>query len=1547
MTPPKTPLAEKIRQATLRSMKARNRYADETTAELTRSLKAAQDEVLRAIGKYKSLGSLPENKLAGLKGLEKLQAEIDEITATLRREQTLRFRQGSKAAFRKGIYQGIEEFAAAQMPFYRDLKPEGIEKLGTKVFTLVDTDALDFMTNYNLTLAGDVQRELSSGIKRTILSGIATGKGAGDIVRDLGEVIVDKDSFRQAGTRVFPKAQYRMEMIARTEVLRAHNMGRMKFHQQVGVQKLEWLATDDERMCPQCGGLDGKTFPTDKFPQLPKHPHCRCGSIVAWPLVICGGDLTAHAAPTDPQNDTCILPPHVLEGMADAQAQENAKLKKSFESGDIADLSALSAKQLQTLAKQNGVSVARTKADFMSLLDAAEPGVPHADLAGKALEAKLKQYGIGALRTKDDLVKLLGEKQAAFKQAKLLAQQQAKLPLPVGLDQLSATQLKELAQQQGVSLNMNKQDVTDLLDQLEPGVDHSGLSGAALAEAKKKNHIGPLKNKQQLAKALEKSAGQQMAETAKQQAMDAAKTAAIQQAKEGVELATAKVAVPASPALYQDFLGAVKEAEATLAGASALPQEMLAGHAKEIALKKQLFQNQIGAMKGSELKDLAKTTKVKHWQWAGNDDLVTLFTETDPGKIAAVEAGIEKKHAAWAEKHGGGKKKSAAEPPAAIPPEPPVQEVTPQPSPAAKPAKKKPAAAAPPEPAVVSPMMKKGSEFEEADAAWSKVTAQQFKFEKRADEVGGVHTKEFWTDPEGNRWLFKPADSEYVAQADEAAYRIMRLIDPRAVEVRTIKLNGRLGSIQQWRTDLMEQFDFNNIPIGQMTATEIEQIQREQVIDWLIANHDGHAKQFLRGKDGHVYGIDKAQFFKNLGKDRLSTDYAPNAYANGENTPLHCLLFRAVQKGEVSVDPAVTLRHIMEVEKIADEDYLAIIRPYVEGRFKNDGAGKKAFYERALDRKHNLRRDFEGFYGDVLGQKDFRFADLIPHEPKASRLGQAEQELVADAARLGWQGKTLPIDSVDIEDQNALIFTETKNGNPRTVVKMKVRPDSEGKLLEAIQKGRMDGAKPKIGELLDEDRFRDDLLLAIKTVNHHTQDKQFNQGKLQAALKHRDALKKLLQSPDEDAREMAAEYLAWLDRVDDAVKNGTDISSLRFAPYLRKRVPAQAKSDAEFTVRKTKVQLTRRSLAKGEISVLEEDVANTQMFRRQMKDGEQYNIEFEDGTLVRYRPWSAANLYAQRGELEVLSPGGVSPEKVERLMERLDALGVDAHVATAQQAERMYLEKMAYVSKVDKSPKWQTLVTDLEKRGASDDERVAELRRFWEDKIGVSNLTRLPGYNPQGEYQGGFKDLEKRGGYRQQLRFDISDEDIERQMKGYALKHKLTNGEKVDGFVELVLENNGAMISTVEKLRAGVPAGGMSPEQDMDSGGASYFFTRIHKMPGTGGAPSETGLYFKKLLLRRMDAISYDHDAYGRTTDDYVASRRGSTPEDWKSFARQSGNETILKNSVMLLDDIELIVTGSDAERKRTLSSFHKRGIRRLPDGREVEKVVVVRGSGN
>lgn len=143
----------------------------------------------------------------------------------------------------------------------------------------------------------------------------------------------------------------------------------------------------------------------------------------------------------------------------------------------------------------------------------------HADLVGAALQAKLKQFNIAALRSKDELVQLLAEKQKAIKQAKLLAEQAKNLPASGGLQSLTMAQLKEMVKQQGISLNLTKSEVIEMLDALEPGVDHSGLAGKALLAAKHKYNIPPLKNKEQLAKALEKAAGHQLAEKAKQEAL--------------------------------------------------------------------------------------------------------------------------------------------------------------------------------------------------------------------------------------------------------------------------------------------------------------------------------------------------------------------------------------------------------------------------------------------------------------------------------------------------------------------------------------------------------------------------------------------------------------------------------------------------------------------------------------------------------------------------------------------------------------------------------------------------------------------------------------------------------------------------------------------------------------------------------------------------------------------------------------------------------------------------------------------------------------------
>ena len=1525
-----TPLtqAEAIRQATARRVRHRNRYTETTIADLTGMLAGAEDQVRGAILRYKSLGSLPDNQLAALEGLKKLQADIRESLTRLRREQTLRFRQAARTSFRQGISGGIEDFATAQLPFYRDLTPEGIDKLATRAFTLVDTDALDFMSQYNLVLAGDVHRELADGIRRTVMSGIATGKGVESIVRDLGHVVKHPESFRHAGTKVFRKAQYRMEVIARTEVLRAHNQGRIKFHQEVGVQKLEWMTMEDERVCPVCGPLDGKIFTTGRFPPQPAHPNCRCTSVVAWPLEICGGELgakaalaplTAIAAPT--QSGACILPPQAIEEQATAKSQETAKLKAAFESGQIGDLGGLTVQQLQTLSKQNGVSIARTKADFIQLLDQVESGINHADLAGATLKAKLKEHKIGLLRTKQELVGLLAKKQAALKHAQQLAEQLKKVPAPGGLDQLTVVEIKEMAKAKGISLNLTKQDVIAILDELEPGVDHSGLKGKLLIEAKKKHHIGPLKNKQQLIQALEKAAGDELAEQAKQEALEAAKKKALDKAKDTLELATAKVVVPESPAGYGNFLSTVKDAEAAFASSSGLPQELLEARAKEILLKKQLFHDQVAALKAGQLKNLAKETKVKHWQWTNKNELVTLFTETDPAKVQAALDGIETKHGAWLAKHGGKKK--------AVKPKTPT---TP------KPASTTPEALEPPA------FTKKGSEFEAVDAAWAdKGKPDSFTYAGRA-KVGGAHSKEFWTDDAGDRWLFKPqerAADAFIPHGEEAAYKIARLIDSDAIEVRTIRLNDRVGSIQKWRTDLKRKIDFDGVNPVELTTLEVEQVQREHVIDWLIANHDGHAKQFLRGRDGRVYGIDKGQAFKHLGEDRLSIDYHPNG-GFGEKEPFYNTLFRTVKDGDVEVDPAVTLRTIGEVEKIPDEDYLAILRPYAEGCFGGNETQKRAFYDTALERKRNLRRNFEAYYTDMLGKKDFRFDDVVETLAQG-KLGLAEQELIEEVRSLGWQGKVLPFDEGDIEDQNALIFMETFQGRKRTVVKMKVRPEAEEKLLAAVRQAGTETAPARVGQALPEDVFADDILAAVKTVNHHASDQQYNQVKLKKAADHMAALKRLRRADDADVKEMAATYIAWIENVQKAARDQTPIEG-HFETYLKKRATRKKKrKDVPFTVRRTKVLQPKRQLSSGDLVVAEEAADNKALFQgRFIKAGEQYEIDFGDGVRAVYRPSSDKNLFAQRGEFELMLPDRPDAKSLNRVLEKMDSLGLKTGAATPQDAELLYLHKQAYLSKVDREPEYEQLIKELDRRAAGKEERIQTMRGFWERRLGVKDLTRMPGYEPLGTHQRAFKIPGKRAGYRHQYRFDLSDADLEKQMKGYGLHHSVTGDQDLTSLIDTVLENNGAMVSTIEKMRIGIQVRGMSPVEDMDTGGSSYVFTRIRKLPGAGG-PRNPGLYFKKRLLRRQDAISYNHDAYGKVRDDYVPSHRGSTPAEWKQFARRDGNETIFKHSIMLLDNIELIVVHTDEQRRRLLEVFRKRQVLKLPDGRKVEDIVLVR----
>ena len=72
------------------------------------------------------------------------------------------------------------------------------------------------------------------------------------------------------------------------------------------------------------------------------------------------------------------------------------------------EVSRMTVRELWALAKQRGVSVARTKADFFRIIQAMNPDEDLALLKGKALFDRVKELHISRLRSKEEMARLLG-----------------------------------------------------------------------------------------------------------------------------------------------------------------------------------------------------------------------------------------------------------------------------------------------------------------------------------------------------------------------------------------------------------------------------------------------------------------------------------------------------------------------------------------------------------------------------------------------------------------------------------------------------------------------------------------------------------------------------------------------------------------------------------------------------------------------------------------------------------------------------------------------------------------------------------------------------------------------------------------------------------------------------------------------------------------------------------------------------------------------------------------------------------------------------------
>ena len=102
------------------------------------------------------------------------------------------------------------------------------------------------------------------GVVGLVTEGVAKGWGSKRLATEL--------------RRTLPELYGQAEMVARTEMATAYSEAQRRMTKRLGHDHARWVATEDERTCPNCASRSGLIFRLDEV-IMPAHPLCRCAMV--------------------------------------------------------------------------------------------------------------------------------------------------------------------------------------------------------------------------------------------------------------------------------------------------------------------------------------------------------------------------------------------------------------------------------------------------------------------------------------------------------------------------------------------------------------------------------------------------------------------------------------------------------------------------------------------------------------------------------------------------------------------------------------------------------------------------------------------------------------------------------------------------------------------------------------------------------------------------------------------------------------------------------------------------------------------------------------------------------------------------------------------------------------------------------------------------------------------------------------------------------------------------------------------------------------------
>ncbi len=175
----------------------------------------------------------------------------------------------AESAYRKGMMKAYtqvhKQALAGDVAFYEGGKAQFLREAFASPVSL---SKIELMYTRAFDELKGVTSVMGQQMSRILTAGMIKGDGPRVIARELRKNVATITNRRAL-------------VIARTEVIYAHAEGQLDAFERLGVKELglmaEWLTAGDDRVCENCGALEGHIFTIEEARgMLPLHPNCRC-----------------------------------------------------------------------------------------------------------------------------------------------------------------------------------------------------------------------------------------------------------------------------------------------------------------------------------------------------------------------------------------------------------------------------------------------------------------------------------------------------------------------------------------------------------------------------------------------------------------------------------------------------------------------------------------------------------------------------------------------------------------------------------------------------------------------------------------------------------------------------------------------------------------------------------------------------------------------------------------------------------------------------------------------------------------------------------------------------------------------------------------------------------------------------------------------------------------------------------------------------------------------------------------------------------------------